>query len=420
MRFLLQGALLAVLVCASTSSARALEPWRNDSPIQAPSVDAEDLSQARREAIILDIDQTIRRRFAHWQGVPGLDYDAAFAAYRAEALAAPDRAAFSRRTRAFVAALDNGHTVFHDPSIYEGDPGGLGLALARLDAGWTVIRSRRPEVPAGSVISTLDGASFDTFYRNASAQLSASSARARESALSRFPYVFPTRFSLTLADGRTVDIDRSQPPSGPTPQPAPPVSHRWITPDEVAYLKITTFSDPVAERDAQTAMRDVYARARIVILDVRGNGGGTTPSRLGRQLLGGHWRSWRSAAPSAAAPVAPRTRPASPRYIVLVDRDCASACEDFVMPFSLAPNAVLVGETTTGSSGQPAHVEWEGGMQLWVGARRQWFPDGRPFEGVGVRPDIVLDPQPADFMAGATDRVAACATRLSQDPGATC
>ncbi len=90
------------------------------------------------------------------------------------------------------------------------------------------------------------------------------------------------------------------------------------------------------------------------------------------------------------------------------------------MPFSLAPEAILIGETTTGSSGQPAHAEWEGGMELWVGARRQWFPDGRPFEGVGVRPDIVLELQPADFRAGATDRVSACATRLSLDPAATC
>lgn len=420
MRLTFQAALLAVLICTPTSSAKALEPRRDEVATVSLPADVDDLSQARRETIISDIDRTIRRRFAHWQGVPNLNYDAAFAAYRAEALAAPDRAAFSRRTRAFVAALNNGHTVFQDPSIYQGDPGGLGLALARIDAGWTVIRSRRPEVPAGSVISTLDGAPFDAFYANASAQLSASNARARESALSRFPYLFPARFNLTFADGRTVDIDRRQPPSGPAPPPTAPVSHRWITPNDVAYLKIATFSDPAAERDAQTAMRDLYARARIVILDVRGNGGGTTPSRLGRQLLGGLWRSWRSAPLSAPAPVAPRTRPASPRYIVLIDRDCASACEDFVMPFSLAPEAILIGETTTGSSGQPAHAEWEGGMELSVGARRQWFPDGRPFEGVGVRPDIVLELQPADFRAGATDRVSACATRLSLDPAETC
>lgn len=394
--------------------------WAAGFSCQAQTSGQSNLAPARRETIISDIDRTVRQRFAHWQGTQGLDYDAAFTAFRADALAAPDRMAFSRRARAFVAGLSNGHTAFHDPALYQGDPGGLGFSLTQLEDGWTVTRSRRPEVPAGSVISALDGQPFDAFYSAVAPQLSASSDRARRSALSAFPSLFPLRFTLIFADGHTTDIDRSVPPSVAAPPPAAPMAHRWITPNDVAYIKIATFSDPAAEREAQATMRSLYGRARIVILDVRGNGGGVTPSRLGRQSLGGDWRSWRSTAPTTPPDLRSRPRPVAPRYILLVDRNCASACEDFAMPFSLSPKAILIGETTLGSSGQPTHVEWEEGMQLWVGARRQWFPDGRPFEGVGVAPDIPVPLRPTDFTTGATDRVIECAIRLSENPSATC
>lgn len=84
------------------------------------------------------------------------------------------------------------------------------------------------------------------------------------------------------------------------------------------------------------------------------------------------------------------------------------------MPFSLSDEAVLIGETTGGSSGQPRIIKWETGMDLWVGARRQWFPDGREFEGVGVAPDRSLVLRATDYRDGATDRVLQCALRYAR------
>jgi carboxyl-terminal processing protease len=84
------------------------------------------------------------------------------------------------------------------------------------------------------------------------------------------------------------------------------------------------------------------------------------------------------------------------RIIFLVDRYSGSACEDFVMPFKCTGRGVLVGETTQGSSGQPYRLELGDGMGLMVGAVRYLFPDGSPLEGVGMTPDVPVEPRIAD------------------------
>jgi len=79
-------------------------------------------------------------------------------------------------------------------------------------------------------------------------------------------------------------------------------------------------------------------------------------------------------------------------YLVLVDRGSASACDDSVMRMSLSSRALLIGESSAGGSGQPRFKDWGNGMKLVIGARRQWFPDGRELEGKGVPVDIEVVP----------------------------
>ncbi len=76
---------------------------------------------------------------------------------------------------------------------------------------------------------------------------------------------------------------------------------------------------------------------------------------------------------------------------ILVDGGTVSAAEDFALPFKDNGRALLVGEATAGSSGQPARFDLGDGMRLWVGAKRQFLPDGGAFEGIGLAPDIAVD-----------------------------
>ena len=109
---------------------------------------------------------------------------------------------------------------------------------------------------------------------------------------------------------------------------------------------------------------------------------------------------------------APRHEPVADahrgRLAILVDGTVGSAAEDFAMPFTDNGRAVLVGEATAGSSGQPHYIDLGDGFRGWVGAKRESFPDGRTFEGLGIAPDLEIVRTAADAGEG-RDRVLAAA-----------
>lgn len=388
----------STLAPANAQSARATL----DAPLEATTA----------VQIVDDIDRALRQHFAHWTSLASADYERAFATYRADALAAPDRRRFSLLSEAFVAHLNNGHTQFNDPALYAADPGNLGFTLRHVDGHWVVTSSRRPALEPGAVVTALDAEPFEAFYARVRGQLNASSERTRRSGLTAYAALFPLSFTLHLLGGDSITVDRTQSLSA-AHVAMPGFEHAWLRPDSVLFVRLRSFADPRTESQAIDALQHLRDAAVRLIIDVRGNGGGTTPSRLGRLLLKDQWRSWRTSPPATPKPALARTPPPAPRMFVLVDRGCGSACEDFVMPFSLSDTALVIGEATGGSSGQPRIVRWSNGMNLWVGARRLWFPDGREFEGLGITPDVLMPAVPGDFRIGAPDRVLICARQLA-------
>jgi carboxyl-terminal processing protease len=61
------------------------------------------------------------------------------------------------------------------------------------------------------------------------------------------------------------------------------------------------------------------------------------------------------------------------RLIVLTDSDCASSCEDFVMPLKVSHRATIVGDRTFGSSGQPITRKISDDITYRVSAKRMFF-----------------------------------------------
>jgi carboxyl-terminal processing protease len=132
-------------------------------------------------------------------------------------------------------------------------------------------------------------------------------------------------------------------------------------------------------------------------------------------------RSYATAYPQHAtatysdAIVRPRETAYAGGLILLTDRICSCACEDFVMPFKYSKRATLVGETTAGTFSFTRHVDFENGMILNIAAVHHTFPDGAPFEGVGIAPDVPVDTTPDDLKAG-YDPVLQKAVGLAQQP----
>ena len=90
-------------------------------------------------------------------------------------------------------------------------------------------------------------------------------------------------------------------------------------------------------------------------------------------------------------------KPFAGTVVVLTNRDCGSACDDFVMFARELPTTLVVGENTRGVSvfGEVRQYRLpKSGM--WINAGRKWFhdPDGSKMmsiEGHGHEPDIWLD-----------------------------
>ncbi len=383
------------------------------------------LSAADRRRAIDELHQVVTEHYAHWAATPAPAFEQRFARYRRQALATPNRRDFSLLTRAMVASLRNGHTTFSDPWMLELDSLRLGFDLAPVGRAWIVTRSARPELPVGSEIARVDDQPIESFYASVEPYLCASSDRARRLQLTARGFLWPRAFTLTTADHRTLRIERrAESPARPASPPSP-IEDRWLTGDSIAYLAIRGFDGPSVENQAIELLRTRYAHARALIVDVRGNGGGDTPRRLTKTLLGNRPYTWWKIDPDRApesffdriGAAAKRAEVVRPSYdgalFVLTDGGCASSCEDFLMPLVWAKRATVVGDTTLGSTGQPVFTDLGAGMRASVGARRAYFPDGSTFEGVGIAPHVLVRRTREDIVSG-EDRVLATALALAR------
>lgn len=377
----------------------------------------------------------VESHFAHWEAVPDLDLDAAFREYAAQAAAAEDRATFSLASMAFLARLRNGHTGFFDTPLMQSRGAPLGFALMETDGGWVVSRSRLESLEVGADVRTIDGRPVADYVAELLPYIPASSDReAVRKVWTQGAMLWPATFTLGLAGGESFEIRRGQQSLLPV---APRRFEAGRLDDDVAYLRIPSFGAPAME-DSAIAFIERNADAPALIIDVRANGGGTTPTRLIEALMDRPYRGFGFASaidvglysaynrigqimPAGSLDDYTRgyidafdgfdrpllvfpgelTPPGQPKYtgpvVILIDAACASACEDFVLPFKSSGRGTLIGDATSGSTGQPYLFDFGNGMSFRVSARRVYMPDGSQFEGVGIRPDEEVQPTIEDL-----------------------
>ena len=425
-------------------------------PMTTPSTTAaqdNQISMSERAFVASKIYAAIPLYFAHWQGAPDLDLDDAYHHYLDAALAAPDRLGFDLATKQFMARLHNSHSNFSDDWLWENYGQPLGFNTDYLQGHWVVTQSAIPSLKRGQVIAAIDGIPIETFFQQKKKYLEVSSERTARGTLLYSSYVFPMRFTLTTADGAKIVVDRA----AQKPLPKKTTEGRWLQEGTVAYISIPSFNGADYQQAALAYVKQ-FQNAKTLIMDVRGNGGGSTPSDLVDALSDRPYRFWAEASPMNVGIFNERAReaqqqpknssgsdelkgyyeayteianhplvywPASSntpehplfkgRLLLLADGGCASACEDFLVPFKDNKRGTLIGETTYGSSGQPYYYDFGNGMSFRVSTKREFFPDGSPFEGVGIRPDVEVTPTVADLAAG-RDPVLAKALELAAQP----
>ncbi len=216
----------------------------------------------------------------------------------------------------------------------------------------------------------------------------------------------------------------------------------------IHYLALNSFDNEQIEKKFKEVLPELY-NAKAVILDLRYNGGGntmigfnilqyfTSDSLLygSKSVTRQHWpayKAWGSfLKPSdtlSAKPEWDMTKadmvksylvandlyyyefPLEPTRISITEKriqvpvavifgnNTASAAEDFLIYADQLPHFTFIGDRSYGSTGQPYLFPLPGGGRARVCTKKDSYPDGKAFVGVGVIPDITVKPTLQDHL----------------------
>lgn len=190
------------------------------------------------------------------------------------------------------------------------------------------------------------------------------------------------------------------------------MAHKGLCGGKVLYIYYGSFSNTVSVPLFRRIIRS-YPEAQGMVLDLRGNGGGTLSNVIkilslmpshGQRLYSSQIKSgpdhddftpWVDTyAPDVTDDTTVFTRP----VVVLVDKGCFSATSVFAICTQAYDNMVLMGDTTSGGLGLPSMGYLPNGWRYRLPVTRTQALDGKNYEN-GVPPDILL---PFDRQAAQT------------------
>lgn len=414
---------------------------------------ADTLSVDERVAGLSRLWAEVKFNFANFDLVPdGLDWDSLYVATLPRVRGEVSTLDYYRVLQSVVARLHDGHTnVWLPPALADRATAQPGLGTRLVEGRVLIDKVRDPAlarlgVEAGQEVVEVDGVPVHE-YAAREVRPFVSSPTAIERDVWTYEYELlsgdaaaPVALTLRDAEGRQrrVAVPRldnaaatalSGDPESPTPPP--PFALDWL-PGGIAHVRLAASGGPEAADQFLERFPEI-AEAAGVVLDVRENGGGsgavgyrvlcalTDAERLSTsawrtRLYRPAYRAWGrgestegDAAPSFGCDDA--LDYAGP-VVLLVGPRTGSAAEDLAVAFDLLGRGPLVGEPTAGSSGQPLSFSLPGGGSARVTAKRDLYPDGREFVGVGVQPAVVARPTVAGVRAGRDEALEAAVAAI--------
>ena len=197
------------------------------------------------------------------------------------------------------------------------------------------------------------------------------------------------------------------------------------TRENFRYVAIATWDhrDDASMAKAVEAVREATKNKQPLILDVRANSGGDemqarkvasyfvskpTPYASHSTRSGGKDSAvqQRAVTPDTEGLLHPGP------CIVLMGPTNMSSCESFLMMMRAA-GARLIGEKSTGTSGNPKPHELGNGVTLFLPSWRDMDLEGKVIEGKGIEPDVVVKTKTEDFALSDPVFLEAC-KQLSQ------
>ena len=389
---------------------------------------AEALSGAYRETLPIEerisglsrIWAAARDGFVWFDHVPDLDWDRAYRDAIPRVIAAERTEPYYRELMRFMALLRDAHSNVYAPeevgAQFYSRPG---LRTAKIQAHVLVMEMMDEDLAqqalrVGDEILSIDGIDVERYAKEHVAPYQSSSTsqdmetRTYSYALLSGPADRPVRLGVRDDHGRLATV--TAPRAGYRSAPRSRDSFA-VRDDGFAVLIADQFENAAAADSLEKHLPELMS-SKGLILDLRGNGGGSTHSGL--QLL-----SWLSEAPLPSMRSLYRESDALDRarggtigqikwrdvdrggefklsrsqvfpgpVAVLIDARTFSAAEDTVAIFRLMRRGIIIGTASGGSTGQPWMFALPGGGKARICVKRDTYPDGTTFVGTGILPDI--------------------------------
>lgn len=388
---------------------------------------------------LMQVWGTVKYNFAFFERLPDLDWDAAARAAIPRVLEAPDQEEYYRRLGELTALLHDGHTLVVSPSLREGPYDNPPLEFQVVEGRILLARAGDTEEirtqgirPGMELVAVGGGVPARLWLEKNALRYYPGSTKQNGEALGMFLFLRgpkDTTVELTLADAagatRTVVVTRnSHNRDGTVFRPRIRDFSRLVETrmlgHRVAYLRVATFDDEKVVEEVNAVLdRLDLDRLRGMILDLRYNMGGDDRfaypivSRLvDHAVLGSTWRtpeyhpayaSWGKAETPLQGDTVQIEPDQSTRYsgplVILTGPNTMSTSEDFIVPLDFSGRALLIGEPTAGTTGNPVNVLLPGGAVLRICSLWSTYPDGREFVGRGIEPDLVVRPTLAGLRA---------------------
>lgn len=174
-----------------------------------------------------------------------------------------------------------------------------------------------------------------------------------------------------------------------------------ILQQNIGYIRVSSFSGDIDEFETIDEIVNEYFDTDGIIIDVRENGGGNDynsetifgrfadKSRLYRKTRYRNGKGYNDFSDwsSSYTKILGSKQYLNP-VIVLTNRQSASSTEDFISAMQTFPHVTIVGDTTSGATGNPLVKELPNGWILWLSNWQAVNANMEYIEDVGIYPDI--------------------------------
>lgn len=442
------AALSSAALAGSAPTAEQLEARLWNSPALASAYRA-DISEEEKIAGLSKFWSEVKYNFVYVDKLRELDWDQLYLDTIPKVRATRSTAEYYRVLMALCARLGDGHTNVYPPKEVWDRELARPLIKTRLVQGRVFVRElldeglRKNGVAPGTEIVAVDGEPVVAYARRDIAPFQSASTP-QDLDMRVYSYGFlagpvDARPVVTFRapQGNTFDLPVTRHDMAAMTRaqaPRAPFEFRML-PGNVAYVALKSFGKDDAADQFLAAFGQI-AQSSALVIDVRDNGGGNSDvgfrvlaTLTGKPFQTGKWdtrsylpayRAWGKPMPNFGKTDDDWQPDATRRYTgpvaLLTSGATYSAAEDFAMAFDAMQRGVIVGEATGGSTGQPLMISLPGGGSARIVTKRDTYPDGRPFVGVGIQPGIRVSPTVADLHQGRDTVLEAALVALGKQP----